>query len=946
MKYPGGNTSTLFCEQVGTVTSLFEQWNDCERTVVLYALLKRVPFANLKFLQLSIEYNLAQNYNSQTKLHVLENNSNNAVFLTKLINTYKSFKSTDAQLMKKESAIIYETDNVAATTATTTALNTNTNGSQHFNEHFGKYDKKEDILNDILIYLPLLKPGNDDAKAVFLSLIPCAVDDSVRQIVPIELVQQILSYLLIHPAISNEDRRSLSQWLRHLEDHISLSYVVQNKAPNYFLIPSETSSPSSSLSTTWLAVAPPISQQKLIHDNKSWDMKSIQVTQEFCDEIQLKDFQKTIGKKVDFNKTAVSSSNSSGSQTKSTALLYDNGNDDHHVSFSKNGTEILEYDGDEYDNKSNTQIAYDPITATATMQDFLTVPNFNESNALKTRRSNSLTTTTTVSQQVISSSSENLASILQKPRSFSLSMESPRSSLTSSGSETRLDDYKPNYMKFASCYAGMGNIGQWLKSLRLHKYIWLFSNMTYEQMLEINEAYLESVGVTKGARNKLVLCIQKLKERVMILNQMRKDLSKGIGSMSAMIDELLIMVLTPMKPVDPHIKDDVAGMIMQVLDMITKTLLSRQGTQNEEELISSFGVVLERAFHSEGFSASSDNIQLKEHKFKLSKLKLQFTPKTHYVKANGSGNGLNKARWNSNSGPKQHKTSGPTGHEKTQRKNSNFSMNNNHPAHLLQEYHEKCQALKMKCSSASFYLNNTTATTATTQTINNYNKSSSYPNFTSSSASSMTIAAAVAAAAAAAATTTATTTENKSVKARQHHSPGIGDGGSGGGSSDGNGIIGNSGNNYHRHSLNNISLAPSPVISTPVVCSVSAVAVVSTNSPHIITSNCGSGGGGGVGGVNSNQQQQQQHTILVNNRLNNKENRTCNNKEAIIEPPTSANCNNINNNNNNNNIKISSCNSSSSSSSSSNSKSQKSSIIDINSRLEFLCLQMTEQAIN
>lgn len=165
MKYPGPSgsgtcPSTLFCEQVGTVTSLFEQWNDCECTVVLYALLKRVPFSNLKFLQLSIEYNLAQNYNHEKKLITLEDNANNEEFLTKLIKTYKSSN-----------------------------------------------ENKEDILNDILTYLPLLKPGNEKSKLIYLSLIPIIVNDSVQNIVPLELVQQILSYLLIHPAVTNEDRR-------------------------------------------------------------------------------------------------------------------------------------------------------------------------------------------------------------------------------------------------------------------------------------------------------------------------------------------------------------------------------------------------------------------------------------------------------------------------------------------------------------------------------------------------------------------------------------------------------------------------------------------------------------------------------------------------------------------------------------------------------------------
>lgn len=168
--------------KMGTVTTLFEQWNECERTVMLYALLKRVPFANLKFLQLSIEYNIAQNYNSQSRLQILESNSNNGVFLAKLLGAYKGGKS-DAQ-----DSVIYEADAYEA---------------------LGKRERKEDILSELLTYLPLLKPGNEDAKAVYMAIVPIAVEDAVRQLVPAELVQQILSYLLIHPAVTNDDRRYL-----------------------------------------------------------------------------------------------------------------------------------------------------------------------------------------------------------------------------------------------------------------------------------------------------------------------------------------------------------------------------------------------------------------------------------------------------------------------------------------------------------------------------------------------------------------------------------------------------------------------------------------------------------------------------------------------------------------------------------------------------------------
>ena len=202
MKYPGGHQSTVFVEQVGTVTSLFDQWNDCERTVVLYALLKRLPFPNLKFLQLSIEYNIAQNVSANlvqgkqtlggnlNKYHLLESNSNNGIFLTKLVSVYKNFRVVpDLQQppppldgCNSRVPVVYGIGNVP-------------------------YETREDLLNDILTYLPLLKPGNEEAKSAYISLVPLVVADAIKQLIPTDTVQQILSYLLIHPAVTSEDRR-------------------------------------------------------------------------------------------------------------------------------------------------------------------------------------------------------------------------------------------------------------------------------------------------------------------------------------------------------------------------------------------------------------------------------------------------------------------------------------------------------------------------------------------------------------------------------------------------------------------------------------------------------------------------------------------------------------------------------------------------------------------
>lgn len=78
------NSNALFCEQVETITNLFQNWNECEQTVVLYALLRGIPYQNLKFLQMCIENNL-QNV-TYGEFKTLEQNANNANYLRNLLN--------------------------------------------------------------------------------------------------------------------------------------------------------------------------------------------------------------------------------------------------------------------------------------------------------------------------------------------------------------------------------------------------------------------------------------------------------------------------------------------------------------------------------------------------------------------------------------------------------------------------------------------------------------------------------------------------------------------------------------------------------------------------------------------------------------------------------------------------------------------------------------------
>ena len=60
--------------QVGILTDWFKAWNECEQTVALLSLLKRVSRTQARFLHICLEHWLAD----CTEIHVLEAEANNA----------------------------------------------------------------------------------------------------------------------------------------------------------------------------------------------------------------------------------------------------------------------------------------------------------------------------------------------------------------------------------------------------------------------------------------------------------------------------------------------------------------------------------------------------------------------------------------------------------------------------------------------------------------------------------------------------------------------------------------------------------------------------------------------------------------------------------------------------------------------------------------------------
>jgi hypothetical protein len=57
------------------------------------------------------------------------------------------------------------------------------------------------------------------------------------------------------------------------------------------------------------------------------------------------------------------------------------------------------------------------------------------------------------------------------------------------------------------------DVYHWLKGLRLHKYAQHFANVTYEQMLNLNDDQLIGLNITLGARKKILVNLEKIQKR-------------------------------------------------------------------------------------------------------------------------------------------------------------------------------------------------------------------------------------------------------------------------------------------------------------------------------------------------------------------------------------------------------------------------------------------------
>ncbi|XP_041090665.1 protein Smaug homolog 2-like isoform X1 [Polyodon spathula] len=401
----------MFRDQVGILTDWFKGWNECEQTVALLSLLKRVTRTQARFLQICLEHSLSD----CTEIHILEAEANNAAIV-----------------------------------------------SQWYQE------PKEKVVSQLLSHLPLLQPHNAEAKDEYMKLLQKVLSYTIESNLFVEESRQLLSYALIHPATTVEDRTTLAMWLNHLEEHLSTGYLGRASSSSSF---SSGYHPRQG-SDEWMG-----SQSEIMDPGNVWQDKP--------------------------------------------ATTGQNGHMTFHVSTSV--PSAMNSIGSNANTVLTSQIHPSPL-----------------------KRSMSLVPTSLQVSGGDWTSQEDLG-IRGSYVSSDHAPLSPQSSVASSGSE-QTEDQGMGRNTFQEEGSGMRDVPTWLKSLRLHKYAALFSQMTYEEMMTLTEHHLESQvwNVTKGARHKIALSIQKLRERQSVLKSLEKDILEG-GNLRNALQELQQIIITPIK---------------------------------------------------------------------------------------------------------------------------------------------------------------------------------------------------------------------------------------------------------------------------------------------------------------------------------------------------------------------------------------------------------------
>ncbi|CAG7838435.1 unnamed protein product [Allacma fusca] len=162
----------MFREQVGTVSTWFDRWSPCEQTVAMVALLRRLQPTQARFLTAVLHRQLA-----------------------------------DCGDLRRAEILANDPSFVASLAST---------------------ESKEALIRDLLSYLPLLNPKTSEVKAIYLALIPKVLKYTLDHCALMEEARQLLSYSLIHPAFTVEDRGLFATWLHQFEEKLNSTPTNSN----------------------------------------------------------------------------------------------------------------------------------------------------------------------------------------------------------------------------------------------------------------------------------------------------------------------------------------------------------------------------------------------------------------------------------------------------------------------------------------------------------------------------------------------------------------------------------------------------------------------------------------------------------------------------------------------------------------------------------------------
>lgn len=101
--------------------------------------------------------------------------------------------------------------------------------------HQLRTEPQEKAVQKLLAHFPLLKVGNDKAKTEYLALIPQILTYSNENGAYVEESRQLLSFSVIHPALTSEEHTHFNWWISHLNERFTSNFTSPQQQPSHII---------------------------------------------------------------------------------------------------------------------------------------------------------------------------------------------------------------------------------------------------------------------------------------------------------------------------------------------------------------------------------------------------------------------------------------------------------------------------------------------------------------------------------------------------------------------------------------------------------------------------------------------------------------------------------------------------------------------------------------